>query len=30
VDIDALIEDDPELAEKIFANFDNDEKRNLQ
>ena len=30
VDIDELIEEDPELADKLFASFDNEEKRNLQ
>lgn len=30
VDIDELIEEDPELADKLFASFDNEEKRKLQ
>lgn len=30
LDIDSLIEDDPELADKIFDSFDPDQKRNLQ
>jgi hypothetical protein len=30
VDIDELIEEDPDLADKLFASFDNEEKRKLQ
>jgi hypothetical protein len=30
VDFDSLIDEDPELAEVLFARLENDDKRNLQ